>query len=136
MSSDQTHVVVGASLTGARAAETLRTEGFDGCVLLIDAEDERPYERPPLSKDYLRGEAGLARAWDRVVLRGDPVAREFIAFWLVDNRVVAGMNVNVWGVMDAIKLLIRERVPVDAGTLSDLDVTLEELGHVAKGGVA
>jgi 3-phenylpropionate/trans-cinnamate dioxygenase ferredoxin reductase subunit len=79
---------------------------------------------------------GLARDWDRVVLRGDTVAREFIAFWLVDDRVVAGMNVNVWGVMDAIKLLIRERVPVDAGTLSDLDVTLEELGHVAKGGVA
>ena len=52
-----TFVIVGASLTGAKAAETLREEGFDGRVVLIGAETERPYERPPLSKDYLRGEA-------------------------------------------------------------------------------
>src|SRR5215208_3973038 len=58
MSSDQTHVIVGASLAGAKAAETLRSEGFDGRVLLIGAEREFPYERPPLSKDYLRAEAG------------------------------------------------------------------------------
>jgi len=58
MPSDQTFVIVGASLAGAKAAETLREEGFDGRVVLIGAEDERPYERPPLSKDYLRGEAG------------------------------------------------------------------------------
>src|SRR5215210_5242693 len=54
---DQTFVIVGASLAGAKAAETLREEGFDGRVVLIGAEAERPYERPPLSKDYLRGEA-------------------------------------------------------------------------------
>jgi 3-phenylpropionate/trans-cinnamate dioxygenase ferredoxin reductase subunit len=54
---EQTFVIVGASLTGAKAAETLREEGFDGRVVLIGAENERPYERPPLSKDYLRGEA-------------------------------------------------------------------------------
>ena len=54
---DQTFVIVGASLTGAKAAETLREEGFDGRVVLIGAEAERPYERPPLSKDFLRGEA-------------------------------------------------------------------------------
>jgi 3-phenylpropionate/trans-cinnamate dioxygenase ferredoxin reductase subunit len=54
---EQTFVIVGASLTGAKAAETLREEGFDGRVVLIGAEKERPYERPPLSKDYLRGEA-------------------------------------------------------------------------------
>ena len=53
----QTFVIVGASLAGAKAAETLRAEGFDGRVVLIGAEPERPYERPPLSKDYLRGEA-------------------------------------------------------------------------------
>ena len=57
MTSDRTFVIVGASLTGAKAAETLRAEGFDERVVLIGAEDERPYERPPLSKDYLRGEA-------------------------------------------------------------------------------
>jgi 3-phenylpropionate/trans-cinnamate dioxygenase ferredoxin reductase subunit len=55
--SHQTHVIVGASLAGARAAETLRDEGFDGRIVLIGDEPERPYERPPLSKDYLRGEA-------------------------------------------------------------------------------
>ncbi|HEX5193733.1 MAG TPA: FAD-dependent oxidoreductase [Solirubrobacteraceae bacterium] len=53
----QTFVIVGASLAGAKAAETLREEGFDGRVVLVGAEPERPYERPPLSKEYLRGEA-------------------------------------------------------------------------------
>src|SRR4051794_26236439 len=57
MSPDQTFVIVGASLAGAKAAEALREEGFDGRVLLVGAEAQRPYERPPLSKDYLRGEA-------------------------------------------------------------------------------
>jgi 3-phenylpropionate/trans-cinnamate dioxygenase ferredoxin reductase component len=56
--SDQTIVIVGASLAGAKAAETLRAEGFDGRVLLLGDEPERPYERPPLSKTYLRGEEG------------------------------------------------------------------------------
>jgi NADPH-dependent 2,4-dienoyl-CoA reductase/sulfur reductase-like enzyme len=49
------YVIVGASLAGAKAAETLRDEGFDGAVVLIGAEDELPYERPPLSKGYLLG---------------------------------------------------------------------------------
>ena len=57
MTSEQTFVIVGASLAGAKAAETLRAEGFDGRIVLIGDEAERPYERPPLSKDYLRGEA-------------------------------------------------------------------------------
>ena len=57
MTNDQTFVIVGASLAGAKAAEALRAEGFDGRLVLVGAEDERPYERPPLSKDYLRGEA-------------------------------------------------------------------------------
>jgi 3-phenylpropionate/trans-cinnamate dioxygenase ferredoxin reductase subunit len=55
--SKQTFVIVGAGLAGAKAAETLREEGFDGRLVLIGDEHERPYERPPLSKDYLRGEA-------------------------------------------------------------------------------
>ena len=52
----QTFVIVGASLAGAKVAETLRTEGFDGRVVLIGEEASRPYERPPLSKEYLRAE--------------------------------------------------------------------------------
>jgi 3-phenylpropionate/trans-cinnamate dioxygenase ferredoxin reductase subunit len=57
MPSDRTFVIVGAGLAGAKAAETLREEGFDGQVVLVGAETERPYERPPLSKDLLLGTA-------------------------------------------------------------------------------
>jgi 3-phenylpropionate/trans-cinnamate dioxygenase ferredoxin reductase subunit len=50
-----TFVIVGASLTGAKAAESLRAEGFDGQIVLLGAEPDRPYERPALSKGYLQG---------------------------------------------------------------------------------
>ena len=63
MASAKTFVIVGASLTGAKAAETLRTEGFDGRVVLIGEETERPYERPMLSKEYLRGEKPAAKLY-------------------------------------------------------------------------
>lgn len=53
--STQTFVIVGASLAGAKAAETLREEGFDGRVVLLGEETERPYERPELSKGFLLG---------------------------------------------------------------------------------
>jgi 3-phenylpropionate/trans-cinnamate dioxygenase ferredoxin reductase subunit len=59
MAAKQTFVIAGASLAGAKAAETLRAEGFDGRVLLVGEEAVRPYERPPLSKAYLRGEVGF-----------------------------------------------------------------------------
>jgi len=49
------YVIAGASLAGAKAAETLRDEGFDGEIVLLGSELERPYERPPLSKGYLLG---------------------------------------------------------------------------------
>jgi predicted deoxyguanosinetriphosphate triphosphohydrolase len=54
-----TIVIVGASLAGAKAAETLRDEGFDGQIVLLGAEPELPYERPPLSKGYLLGNEPL-----------------------------------------------------------------------------
>jgi 3-phenylpropionate/trans-cinnamate dioxygenase ferredoxin reductase subunit len=57
MPGESTHVIVGAGLAGAKAAEALRDEGFDGRIVLVGAESELPYERPPLSKGYLRGEA-------------------------------------------------------------------------------
>jgi len=55
MTSTETFVIVGASLAGAKGAEALRTEGFEGRIILIGEEAARPYERPPLSKDYLMG---------------------------------------------------------------------------------
>jgi 3-phenylpropionate/trans-cinnamate dioxygenase ferredoxin reductase subunit len=63
MASERTFVIVGASLAGAKAAEALRTEGFEGAVVLVGEESERPYERPLLSKGYLRGEKPAARLY-------------------------------------------------------------------------
>ncbi len=55
-------IIVGASLAGATAAATLRQDGFDGDITLIGAEPQPPYERPPLSKQYLRGEVPFETA--------------------------------------------------------------------------
>jgi len=55
VSINETFVIVGAGLAGAKAAEALREQGFDGRLILIGAETHRPYERPPLSKGYLAG---------------------------------------------------------------------------------
>jgi 3-phenylpropionate/trans-cinnamate dioxygenase ferredoxin reductase subunit len=63
MSTSDTFVVVGAGLAGAKAVETLRGEGFDGSLVLVGAEPERPYERPPLSKQYLLGDADRDSAY-------------------------------------------------------------------------
>ncbi len=52
---DRTFVVIGASVAGGKAVETLRAEGFDGRIVLVGEETERPYERPPLSKGVLIG---------------------------------------------------------------------------------
>jgi NADPH-dependent 2,4-dienoyl-CoA reductase/sulfur reductase-like enzyme len=57
MPAQEPFVIVGGSLAGAKAAETLRKEGFGGPVVLVGAEPETPYERPPLSKGYLLGTA-------------------------------------------------------------------------------
>ena len=55
-------VIVGASLAGATAAETLRKNGWGGGVVLIGSEQSLPYERPPLSKGVLLGKD--ARVWN------------------------------------------------------------------------
>jgi NADPH-dependent 2,4-dienoyl-CoA reductase/sulfur reductase-like enzyme len=63
MPTEPTYVIVGASLAGAKAAETLREEGFSGGVVLLGEETERPYERPPLSKGYLLGKEEKSSAY-------------------------------------------------------------------------
>jgi NADPH-dependent 2,4-dienoyl-CoA reductase/sulfur reductase-like enzyme len=54
MTTQPSFLIVGGGLAGAIAAQTLREEGFDGRITLLGEEPHRPYERPPLSKDYLR----------------------------------------------------------------------------------
>ncbi|MEJ3746560.1 FAD-dependent oxidoreductase [Actinomycetes bacterium KLBMP 9797] len=58
-----TFVIIGAALAGAKAAETLRAEGFYGRLVLVGEETERPYERPPLSKGYLLGKEPRDKAY-------------------------------------------------------------------------
>jgi 3-phenylpropionate/trans-cinnamate dioxygenase ferredoxin reductase component len=86
MADDTGIVIVGASLAGAKAAETLRAEQFTGPVALIGAEDELPYERPPLSKDYLLGKAERAKIY--VHPEG----------WYADNGVELRRGVTVTGI--------------------------------------
>jgi 3-phenylpropionate/trans-cinnamate dioxygenase ferredoxin reductase component len=66
-------------------------------------------------------------SYEQVVLRGDVGKREFIAFWLKDRRVLAGMNVNVWDVTEPIQQLIRSGNPVDPDALADPSVPLTSL---------
>ena len=63
MSSIDRIVIVGAGLAGARAAEALRSEGYEGAITLLGDEPERPYVRPPLSKEYLRGDKERERLY-------------------------------------------------------------------------
>jgi len=88
--------------------------------------DEIPYF---FSDQYDAGMeySGYATEWDEVVFRGDVAAREFIAFWLKDKRLVAGMNMNVWDVSEPIRELIRARRPLNRQDLADPDVPLPQL---------
>ncbi|MGH3112211.1 MAG: NAD(P)/FAD-dependent oxidoreductase, partial [Gaiellaceae bacterium] len=79
-------VIVGASLAGATAAATLRDEGFDGDLVLIGSEPAFPYERPPLSKTFLRGESTIQEAMVR------PEA------FYADNRIATRFGTTVLGV--------------------------------------
>jgi 3-phenylpropionate/trans-cinnamate dioxygenase ferredoxin reductase subunit len=80
-----TLVIVGGNLTGGAAASTLRTEGFDGGVLLVGQEPHLPYERPPLSKGYLRGEEPAEQAFLR------PLG------WYQENEVELRLGVTATG---------------------------------------
>ncbi|MEW5356906.1 NAD(P)/FAD-dependent oxidoreductase [Streptomyces sp. 16-176A] len=66
-------------------------------------------------------------SYDEVVIRGDAAKREFIAFWVKEGRVLAGMNVNVWDVTDPIQRLIRSRARIDTDALADPHVPLDTL---------
>jgi 3-phenylpropionate/trans-cinnamate dioxygenase ferredoxin reductase subunit len=72
------------------------------------------------------GFGDLARSAE-VVFRGDRAGRKFVAFWLADGRVVAGMNVNVWDVNETVQRLIRSGVRVEANRLADETIALEDL---------
>jgi 3-phenylpropionate/trans-cinnamate dioxygenase ferredoxin reductase subunit len=90
-----------------------------------------PYERTPYfySDQYDLGMEyrGWAPTYDRVVFRGDPAGGEFLAFWLRDGVVAAGMNANVWDQGDAIEALLRARAVVDPNALADPDTDLSVL---------
>ncbi len=96
---------------------------------------DAPFEELPyfFSDQYDVGMeySGYATDWDEVVFRGDPAGREFVAFWLTDDRVVAGMNVNVWDVNEHVQALIRSRAAIDRKRLTDPDVPLEDLAAAA-----
>jgi 3-phenylpropionate/trans-cinnamate dioxygenase ferredoxin reductase component len=86
MASEKPFVIVGAGLAGARTAESLRAEGFTGPVTLVGEENELPYERPPLSKDYLMGTS----ARDATYVHEKP--------WYADQSVDLRLGVPVTGV--------------------------------------
>jgi 3-phenylpropionate/trans-cinnamate dioxygenase ferredoxin reductase component len=73
--------------------------------------------------------SGFATDWDEVVCRGSVDDGEFVAFWLKDQRVMAGMNVNVWDVNEDVQALIRSRRQINPATLRDTDTPLRELIH-------
>ncbi len=77
--------VIGGSLAGLRAVETLRTDGFSGNITVVNAEDSAPYDRPPLSKKFLSGE------WeaDRIQLRKPSDIDELGATWLNSTHATA-----------------------------------------------
>ena len=102
---------------------------------LADAYTRLPYffsDQYDVGMEY----SGFARGWDRVVCRGDAASREFIAFWLAGDRVVAGMNVNVWGVTDPIRALIASGASVEDRRLADPDVPLDRLTGAPSRGLA
>jgi 3-phenylpropionate/trans-cinnamate dioxygenase ferredoxin reductase subunit len=94
---------------------------------------DEPYDALPyfftdqydLGMEYV-GYVG-SHGYDEVVVRGDLEAREFVAFWRREGRVLAGMNVNVWDVVDDVQTLIRSRAVVDRERLADPDVPLADL---------
>lgn len=123
------HPLFGARIRTEHWANALKQPAVAAAGMLGTPGEyaELPYfftDQYDLGMEYV----GHAPNFERVVFRGDVAGREFVAFWLdVDNRVLAGMNVNVWDVLDDVKALIRSRAPVDAEKLADPQSPLGEL---------
>ena len=90
-----------------------------------------PYDRIPyfFSDQYEVGMeySGYVTEWDEIIYRGAVDDGEFIAFWLKDQRVIAGMNVNVWDVNEDVQRLIRSRQEINPAALRDQGTPLGEL---------
>jgi 3-phenylpropionate/trans-cinnamate dioxygenase ferredoxin reductase subunit len=124
------HPLLGRHVRVEHWANALHQPATAAATLL--GEDARYEELPYFYTDqYDLGMEYLGHVepggYDRIVVRGDLAAREFIAFWLRDGRVLAGMNVNVWDVTEPIKGLIRAAAPVDPDALADPGTALEDL---------
>jgi 3-phenylpropionate/trans-cinnamate dioxygenase ferredoxin reductase component len=123
------HPVLGTHIRVEHWANALhQPQAAAAAMLGKDASYDRvPYfytDQYDLGMEYA-GYAGPG-GYDQVVFRGDAGKREFIAFWLSGGRVVAGMNVNIWDVNDAIGDLVRSGQAVDPARLADPAVPLEE----------
>lgn len=102
-------VIVGASAAGLAAAEALRGFGFDGALILVGDEQHAPYDRPPLTKQVLRGD------WEpeRTVLR-EP--GDLAALGLDERRGTAAVGLDVAG--RTVRLSTGERIPFDAAVIA------------------
>ena len=115
------HPLFGARIRTEHWANALKQPAVAAAGMLgtPGSYDELPYfftDQYDLGMEYV----GHAKDYERVVFRGDVGKREFVTFWLDgESRVLAGMNVNVWDVLDDVKSLIRSRTPVDPDRLAD-----------------
>lgn len=115
--------------------DNARAQGRAAAGIILDraqAYDRIPYfysDQFDLSLEYV----GYAPRWDRVVYRGDPAQRTFMAFWLKDGAVAAGMSVGIPGATDALRALVASRATIDVSRLSDPAVPLEDLATQRSG---
>jgi 3-phenylpropionate/trans-cinnamate dioxygenase ferredoxin reductase component len=115
------HPLFGSRIRTEHWANALKQPAVAAAGMLGEKAEytELPYfftDQYDLGMEY----AGYAPTYNRVVFRGDVDRREFVAFWLdADNRVLAGMNVNIWDVLDDVKSLIRSKSVVDPDKLAD-----------------
>jgi 3-phenylpropionate/trans-cinnamate dioxygenase ferredoxin reductase subunit len=124
------HPVLGARLRSEHWANALG-EGAAAARSMLgmdESYDDIPYfytDQFELGMEFSGYTPLMADA--TLVYRGDRAAREFVAFWLADGRVVAGMNVNVWDVNEGVQGVIRRGNKIDLARLADTSVPLEEL---------